>query len=184
MKKLIMLLCIATSISLLASNPNNSLPVNIKITKEIYILTPQPIDPANRPLECCRKINYGYDISGCYSIGIECWGDCGNHGYMVSICPGGGVEIRGARMVAGNNGNINNNNSDVKLKLPLTIGLIDLKTYDPNQDIISQLISFEKKKNSVITFDNDIKIESEEYTMIIQKGDYQIENSKLLVIVN
>lgn len=177
MKKLILLLFIATSFNTFAGNPKNGCKTTTKITKETYVLTPQPTDPSNKPLECCRKHAYGYDITGCYNIMVECWGECGEHGYMVTVCPGGVVEIRGARIAAGYN-------DPIKLKLPLTIGLIDLKNYTTNQDIVSQLISFDKKKNSVITIDTDLKFETEEYTMIILKGQYQIENSKLLVLVN
>ncbi|MES2762414.1 MAG: hypothetical protein V4677_09405 [Bacteroidota bacterium] len=175
MKKLILLLCMATSINTFAGNPNEARLATSKIITETFILTPQPVDPANKPLECCKYTTLGHSwLDGCYTILYECWGQCGNHGWCITACKGG-VIIQGAKVVAGNNG-------PVKVSLPLTTGLINNETFDPNRDPVLQMTQINRIKNAVITIPDDFTVESEDYTLIIKKGDYQILNSELLVI--
>ncbi|MES2514181.1 MAG: hypothetical protein V4580_08545 [Bacteroidota bacterium] len=175
MKKIILLLVAAASLSSFAGNQKKQVPTASTSTKITYVITPQPVDPSLIPLDCCKFTNLGYSwLDGCYTILYNCWEPCGNHSWCITSCKGG-VKIRGERIAAGSNG-------PVKVSLPLTTGLVNPETFDVNKDPVLQMIKINRIKNSVITIPNDFTVESEDYTLVIKKGNYQILNSELLVI--
>lgn len=180
MKKLILLLCIATSFTLLADNPKTE---KGKKPKENYVISPQPINPGgvnNKPLECCRIVNYGYSwIDGCLSWGYECCCACGNHGWLITSCKDG-VKVIGAFISAGSNGN--NNGSPVQMRLPLEISYVVKEGAITTEDPITQITEINQIKNKVITFEKEFEFEFEGDTYTFKKGDYQISNSELLIV--
>ncbi len=180
MKKLIVLFCLASSISLFAGNPKNE---NGKKPKENYVISPQPINPggvSNKPLECCRIINYGFSwIDDCLTWGYECCCACGDHGWLITSCKSG-VNVIGAFVSAGSNGN--SNGPPVQMRLPLSISYVAKEGLSAAVDPIAQIAEINQIKNKVITFEKDFVFESGEDTFTIKKGDYQISNSELLIV--
>jgi hypothetical protein len=175
MKKIFLLLFAVVSLNSFAGEPQKTTTANSKVQQQTYVLTPQPVNPTSKQLDCCKFTNLGHSwLDGCYTILYNCWEPCGNHSWCITSCQGG-VVIRGAKMAIGDNG-------PVKASLPLTTGLINTETFDVNRDPILQMTQINQIRNANIIIPEDYTVESSDYILIIKKGTYQILNSELLVI--
>jgi|GEM_PF-6677838 len=168
MKHILFALIMLAGLSGVAGNPETN-----KALKTIYNMVPEPPKPDGYQYDCCYTIYYGWNFSHtCVSYGVDCYGPCAGHGWLIDVCVDGTTTIRGAIMVI---------DQPVKVEVPISTAILAGK-FDPTLDPVSQITEYKKIENSTFNLENPLVMETEEDIFIFAAGKYQIINSKLMVL--
>jgi hypothetical protein len=167
MKKLIASILMISGLSL-SSQVNN-----IQTTKPTIITQPAPFDPSigTQMITCSAGNGYYVTGSDCACCNIHCTN--GNN-YIWCVCKDGTIFGGGAARYS----NSSNDGAEA-INIPMDITSSLTEDNNVNLDPTARIINVQKVKNAIISIDNEMRIDYQDYILIILPGNYEVKNDKL-----
>jgi hypothetical protein len=139
---------------------------NLQITKSVIVATPETFNPNTGTERISCSAGNGYYVGdNCACCNIHC---SNGNTYTWCVCKDGAV-------FGGASKHINSNNSPKTIGVPMDITSSVIEDPNTNLDPTARIINIQKIKNAIITIDKELKLEYQDFTLVIMPGEYEVK---------